>query len=296
MKKYKVSILALALIALSACALVGQIPGANIPPRPDDHFQRNLVVSRIDLNEKINLPLISVSDGSLYSDNRYPETKGVITALVNGLKSGKYLAYNPDNLTESMTYEDVVAKANKKNAPEDPEIDPWEDPEDPFDPMVDPDVDPMWEDDKTEITDELNNEGDRNIGSAFGGAGVEGDFSMAPYESVLEFIENRIFDKNRSAEIYDIQYIRLVWVDPGEVLPDENFICLRFSDVLETLEATQWKNAYNDAEDRNMREIFEERIFSSFVTNVSGRGVRTLEEADFRRNEMLNFEHHLWSY
>lgn len=83
---------------------------------------------------------------------------------------------------------------------------------------------------------------------------------------------------------------------PGETLPDDNFICLKFSDVLETLEATQWKNAFNDAEDRNMREVFEERIFNSFVLNVSDHGSRTLNDAEYQRNKMLDFEHNLWSY
>ncbi|MBL0016432.1 MAG: hypothetical protein IPP17_08280 [Bacteroidetes bacterium] len=290
MKTQKISVFALVVAGLFASPLMAQIPGTNIPPRPDDHFQRNLVVNRIDLGEKINKPLISTTDGGLYGNSRYPETNGLIAALMNGLKSGKYLAYDPDNLTKSLTYEDVMAKDQSKH--ETPDF------EDPIDPEF-PEDDPMWmEEDQDVMVDETgaNAEGQGTFAQSGSGQATEGDFSLAPYESVIEFIENRIFDKNRSAEIFDIQYIRLVWVDPGETLPDENFICLKFSDVLETLEATQWKNAFNDAEDRNMREIFEERIFSGFVTNVSGRGVRTLAEADFRRNEMLNFEHHLWSY
>lgn len=125
---------------------------------------------------------------------------------------------------------------------------------------------------------------------------MEGDFSYAAYETALEFIEDRIFDKNRSDMIYDIQFLRLVWVDPGETLPDKNFVCFRYADVLETLEDTQWKNKFNDAEYRNMREIFELRLFSSYIINVSGRGVRTLAESDFRRNQLVEFEHHLWCY
>lgn len=287
MKKYMFSILALG--ALSAGQLLAQIPGTNIPPRTDDHFQRNLVVSRIDLNEKINKPLVAATDGSLYTSGRYPETNGIVAAIVNGLKSGKYLAYDPDNLTRSLTYEDVVQIAQDKDKSEDIEEEIIDDEE-------------IWDD--TEIMEDVstdesgNEEGDQLNGG--GGSGstamAEGDFSIAPYESVLEIIENRIFDKNRSAEVFDVQYIRLVWVDPAETLPDENFICVKFSDVLETLEATQWKNAFNDAEDRNMREVIEERIFNSFVINVSGRGVRTLNDAEFQRNKLLDFEHNLWSY
>lgn len=292
MKKFAFSILALGLLG---GPLLAQIPGTNIPPRTDDHFQRNLVVNRIDLDEKINRPLVATTEAALYNGSRYQETNGLIKALVNGLKSGKYLAYDPDNLSKSMTYEEVFEKAQQKEGVEDP-YQGGEDPE--YDPWIEEEsaVDEYGlEESGTAVT---GGSGSATTASwATGGGQVEGqDFQLAPFESVIEFIENRIFDKNRSAEIYDIQYIRLVWVDPGETLPDDNFICLKFSDVLETLEATQWKNAFNDAEDRNMREVFEERIFNSFVLNVSGHGSRTLNDAEYQRNKMLDFEHNLWSY
>ena len=293
MKKFAFSILALGLFG---SPLFAQIPGANIPPRPDDHFQRNLVVNRIDLDEKINRPLVATTEAALYNGSRYQETNGLIKALVNGLKSGKYLAYDPENLSKSMTYEEVLEKAQQKAGVDENIETEYEGEE--FDP---------WMEEETEIDENsLDGSGTAITGGggsetvsgwATGGGQVEGqDFQLAPFETVIEFIENRIFDKNRSAEIYDIQYIRLVWVDPGETLPDDNFICLKFSDVLETLEATQWKNAFNDAEDRNMREVFEERIFNSFVLSVSDHGSRTLNDAEYQRNKMLDFEHNLWSY
>ncbi len=288
MKKFSVSIFALGLLA--AGTLAAQIPGTNTPPRVDDHFQRNLVINRIDLTEKINAPIVATTDGGMYANSRYPENNGLIKALVNGLKSGKYLAYDPDNLTRSLTYEDVVVKAQSKTG--DVEIeDPSEDPE-------------IWMEEEGEYPlegDELNGEVNGTVqwqqgGTPNGGGAEDEDFSLAPFETVLEFIENRIYDKNRSDLVNEIQYIRMVWVDPGEVLPDDNFICLKFSDVLETLEATKWKNAFNDAEDRNMREIFEERIFNSIVLNVSGHGSRTLNDAEFQRNKLVEFEHNLYSY
>jgi hypothetical protein len=279
------------LLLLSAMLLVAgsgwaQIPGTNIPPREDDHFQRWLIVNRIDLDEKINQPIVATQDPALYGDSRYGETQGLITALVNGLKSGKYLAYDSDSLNKSLTYEDVVTMAQRINGEEEEIF------EDPF-------GDDPWGEGEYEISEEEN--GSSGEFSLFEGDSDPGEdnpygFSLAPFESALEFIEARIFDKNRSDIVNDVQYIRLVWVDPGETLPDKNFICLKFADVLETLEDTQWKNKFNDAENRNLREVFEMRMFSSFVTNVSGRGVRTLEESDYRRNQLVEFEHHLWSF
>lgn len=286
----KLTILLVALVA--SMGAIAQIPGADIPPRTDDHFQRNLVVNRIDMGEKINQPMALAQEPSLYATGTYGETQGLIAALFNGLKSGRYLAYSADSLNKSLTYEDVVTVIQDIYG--EPPVDPeWEE-------------EPMWEEEENEFFNfeeegDYNTEGDvAGFGEEFGGNAAngdyEGDFDISAFESVIEFIENRIFDKNRSAQIYDVQYIRLVWVDPGETLPDQNVICFKYSDVLETLEDCQWFNKFNDAEHRNMREIFEERLFNGYVTNVSGRGVRTLEDAAFRQNQMVDFEHHLWSY
>lgn len=93
--------------------IVAQIPGSRIPPRVDDHFWRRKVVNRIDLTEKINEPLTYAESPGLYGNPAYGETQGIITALINGLKSGKYLAYHPDSLNKSLTYEDVVKIAQQ---------------------------------------------------------------------------------------------------------------------------------------------------------------------------------------
>ncbi|MCB9231128.1 MAG: hypothetical protein H6581_05680 [Bacteroidia bacterium] len=270
------------------------LQASRIPPRVEDHFWRRKVVNRIDLDEKINAPLREAEDLSLYTNSAHGETQGIISALINGLKSGKYLAYHPDSLTKSLTYDDVVKWAQEIEGGGDAGGDDWGTEDggmDDFDAGGDLGGDDFGFEDEGGF-DDL--EGDTD---PFGGAGAGAeDFSLAPFESVIEFIEDRIFDKNRSDMIYDIEFIRLVWVDIGETLPDKNFVVFRYSEVLETLEDTQWKNKFNDAEYRNLREIFELRLFNSVIFNVSGRGVKSLEEADFRRNQLVEFEHHLWSY
>lgn len=278
--------------------VAAQIPGARIPPRKDDHFWRRKVTNRIDLLEKINEPLTYSELPSLYSSPDHGETQGIVVALINGLKSGKYLAYDPDSLNKPLTYPDVVKIAQKiegSGASEDDffgEDDGFDD----FDAGGD-----FGGDDFGDFGDDFGDfEGDSDpFGSEDAlsdGGGSDSDFDISPYETVLEFIEDRIFDKNRSDMVYDIQYIRLVWIDPGETLPDVNFVCFKYSDLLDVLEDTQWKNKFNDAEYRNMREIFELRLFHSYILDVSGSSVRKLEDADFRRNQLVEFEHHLWSY
>lgn len=277
--------------------VAAQIPGARIPPRVDDHFWRRKVVNRIDLTEKINEPLTASESPGLYGNPAYGETQGVIVALVNGLKSGKYLAYHPDSLNKSLTYEDVVKIAQQIEGGGGGDGESFDEEDSGFDDFEGGDDFGGDEFGGDEFGDDMGDggtEGDSDPASP--GGAVEGDFSISAYETALEFIEDRIFDKNRSDMVYDIQFLRLVWVDPGETLPDKNFVCFRYADVLETLEDTQWKNKFNDAEYRNMREIFELRLFNSYIINVSGRGVRDLEESDFRRNQLVEFEHHLWCY
>ncbi|MBK9449203.1 MAG: hypothetical protein IPN95_07270 [Bacteroidetes bacterium] len=279
--------------------VAAQIPGARIPPRVDDHFWRRKVVNRLDLTEKINEPLTYAESPGLYGNPAYGETQGIITALINGLKSGKYLAYHPDSLNKSLTYEDVVKIAQQIEGDGGGDGESFDEEEGGFDDFEGGDDFGGDEFGGDEFGDDMGDggtEGDSDPAAGAAGGAVEGDFSYAAFESVLEFIEDRIFDKNRSDMVYDIQFLRLVWVDPGETLPDKNFVCFRYADILETLEDTQWKNKFNDAEYRNMREIFELRLFSSYIINVSGRGVRTLEESDFRRNQLVEFEHHLWCY
>lgn len=116
------------------------------------------------------------------------------------------------------------------------------------------------------------------------------------YRTKVQLIEDRIFDKNRSDMYYDIQYLCLIQVDPKGALPDEPAVCFRYKDVMDVMDDTQWRNRANDAEDRSMRETIELRRFNSYVTVVSGEESRTLNEAELRRQQMIEFEHHLWTY
>jgi hypothetical protein len=52
----------------------------------------------------------------------------------------------------------------------------------------------------------------------------------------------------------------------------------------------------NEAETRNMKEIFELHIYHGIVINVSGREVQTLYESQKREQEMIDYEHNLWNY
>lgn len=273
---------------------------AQFPPRKDDHFWRRKVVNRIDLNEKINAPLIK-RESQYYTDNsQYTEKEGLVMALFTGLKKGKFVAYHPDSLNVALSYDNVLQRIQTFEGSLSGSgggFDEGFGDEGGFDDFEGDDFGDDFVDDGddwgSEFGDDLGGLGEDDLGDA---GGFAGDFDPAPFENVIHFVENRIFDKNRSEMIYDIEFIEIIWTDPGETLPEKRLCTFRYKDVMETLEQSQWKNRFNDAEYRTFREVFELRLFHSFITDVSGVGVRTLDEAEKRREQIVEFEHHLWSY
>ncbi|MEL6253002.1 MAG: hypothetical protein AAFR87_13390 [Bacteroidota bacterium] len=273
--------------------------------RPEDHFWRRKVVNRIDLNEKVNSPLIKRESSFYTGDNTpYAETDGLIMTLFNGLKQGKFVAFDPDSLEKPMSYDEVLQKIQEIEGSLEGEDDFDSGAEDDFGDGEDGEgFDDFDGDDEDDWGfgddgddgfggDELGDSIDEVDASAFGG----GDFDPAPFENVVHFIEDRIFDKTRSDMVYDIQLIDIIWTDPGETLPEKQLITFRYDDVRETLESAQWKNRYNDAEYKTLREVFELRLFHSYIIDISGEGIRSLHESEYRRQKMVEFEHHLWSY
>lgn len=292
-----VSILSFVLMLTTASEMLAQFP-----PRVEDHFWRRKVVNKIDLTEKINQPLVMKEHDMYQQYNQGVEKKGIIVSLMEGLKAGKFIAYSTDSLAKALTYAQVmeVYDEARGKAKSDTKMDDAESP---------------GFDDLDGGGDDAGDGGDADFGfgDEFGfddaGSGepdpaASGEISFgagdewAPLENYLIFVEDRIFDKNRSDMVYDIQYLQIYYQDPSGVLRDRAVCSFRYKDVMEMLEQTQWKNKFNDAEYRNMREIFETRLFNSYIINVSNinYGVQTLDEAEYRKQQIVEFEHHLWSF
>ena len=282
----------------------GAVMYAQFPPRTDDHFWRKKVVITLDLREKINVPIESGQEGyQLYTNystdpitdkSPYPNREGFVAALLKAFKEGKLVGYDPKNLSRQMGFEVFDAYSRRIG--------------------TEPGGEGPAEDSGEIGADEFG--GDEFGGDDFGGDELSADDpGAAPgeqatrtpsskdvfpyikyYRTLARIIEDRIFDKNKSDMYYDIQYLCLVQVDPKGALPDEDAICFRYKDVMDVMDDTQWRNRANDAEDRSVREIVELRRFSAYVTIVSGDVSNTLNEAELRRQQMIEFEHHLWTY
>jgi len=90
---------------------------AQFPPRTDDHFWRKKVVITLDLREKINVPLESgQADKKLYTNystdpitdkSPYSNREGFIVALIKGFKEGKFVGYDPNNLSRQVSFEEL---------------------------------------------------------------------------------------------------------------------------------------------------------------------------------------------
>lgn len=268
---------------------------AQFPPRVEDHFWRRKVVNKIDLTEKINQPLVMKEHDMYKQYNQGVDKKGLVVALMEGLKAGKYIAYNTDSLDKHLEYAQVMAILNEASgkAKADESIDEGDGG---FDDMSGDGGDAGGDDwgDEFGMGEEEPAAGDKPASGEISFGGDE----YAPLENYIMFIEDRIFDKNRSDMVYDIQYIQLYYVDPGGVLRDRAICTFKYKEVMDLLDNTQWKNKFNDAEYRSMREIFELRLFNSYIVNVSNinYGVQSLEEAEYRKQQLVEYEHHLWSY
>lgn len=269
-------------------------------PREDDHFWRRKVVNRIDLQEKINQPLTK-RESSYYIEEpgeeaQYPQKNGLVMALFDGLKKGQFLAYKQDSLGSPMTYDEVVAKIKKFEGDEGgDDFDDGFGGDDGFDDFEGDDLDgDDFSDGDGWFGDEEGEGGDDDLEGD--NSGYAGDFDPGPYENVIQFVEDRIFDKVRSDMVYDIQFVEIIWTDPGESLPEKYLCTFKYKDIIKQLGDAQWKNRFNDAEYRTLREIFELRLFHSFITEVSGVGVNSLAESEKRRKRIVEFEHNLWSY
>lgn len=267
-------------------------------PRLEDHFWRKKVRYRIDFAEKINKPFkesepVNLYDSTshVYNSNkeRYDYYKGIIPALLDAYANGFMVGYAPDTLDNIMEFNQFRA-LYKKNSPG-AEATPSE-----GEGEGEGEVEDDWD---------SENEEDAPAGGARGASSGDGlapkgedqsnDFSgMSKY---MDIIEDRIFDKNKSDMFYEPEYIILSCKGPVSEIP---LVAFRYEDVKDTvLGKCLWKNRFNDAEYRTMKEVMELRLFNSFLTAVglgNEYGLQDIYDSDKKRLQMIDYEHNLFEF
>lgn len=282
--------------------------------RPDDHFWRKRIVHRISLIEKINQPLVYHASSYYSGDGPYKEMDGIVVSLIHGVQQGKYPAYHPDDWNHKMNYADLRARMTKFEEAYHMEEEYLQDEDQQFSSqdLFEVEDDDLFstEEDTPPSTEKSWNEEEVWPFENWEESGGEkkADFEEAEvimeldpmdfsnYEQVIHMVEDRIFDKGTSEMVHDIQFFELIWRDPAGTLPEQVLARFKWDDVKEQLNQTAWKNRFNDAETKSMREIMAFRRFNSIMINVGDQPIRTLHEAIRRKQELVEFEHHLWSY
>lgn len=267
--------------------------------RDSDHFWRKRVVTRVSMVEKVNRPIVH-HESSFYGDKGYTEKNGLVVSLLNGVKEGKYKAYHEDDWKIKLSYESLLDRMKNNEPSSDNDLEDWEREEvvfeDEFESYQDDfayesDAD-LW---KPDPISAISEEDDLGGGTpSWAAEAYEIDYS--PYEQVMHIVEDYIFDRNASRMVRNIDFIEIIWQDPTGTLPEKVLGRFRWEDVEDQLENTQWKNRFNDAEVRSLKEVFVMRLFNGFFISYGGEPINSLAEAEIRRQQLVEFEHNLWSY
>ena len=260
--------------------------------RSDDQFWKKRVVNRIPLNEKINKALVFHSSPVYADGSAYEETNGIVVALLNGVKKNKFVAYHPDDWDRTMDYPAIRHRMRKLDSElEEDQESNWDD-----DTVMEDEgfsVESSWNEDEWafEEWDDMQVEHqERNLEEP------ESEINYYPYEQMFHMVEDWMFDKVGSEMVQRISFFEIIWQDPMGTLPDEVLARFKWEEVKDHLEKTQWKNRFNDGEDRSMKEVMALRIFNSIMINIGDQPIASLHEAIRRKEEMIAFEHNLWSY
>ncbi|MEZ4687495.1 MAG: hypothetical protein R3B47_15945 [Bacteroidia bacterium] len=285
---------------------------AQIPVSPDKEFWKKRVVRRIDLREKINRPLV-YHESDYYDESRFSEKDGIVTAIFNGLRDRQYRAYNPEDWKETWDYPQLIKRMmefDQSTEPQQPSIEGFYD--------VDREIARLQREFSWLVEDESFTPNAAEWG------GFQYLENLAPfeaqidtqeeetgpypaqindykidygqYEESMHIVEDWIFNSERSSMQQNIRYFEIIWTDPSGQLPEKVLARFRWEDIDDVLAKTQWKNRFNDAEVRSIKEVIELRIFHGYAINVGGEPIRSLSEAALREQQMVEFEHYLWSY
>ena len=248
-------------------------------PESEIMYRRRLW-RRMDLNEKMNEPFFAFGNE-------------ITKVIIDAVNDGRLFPYQNDSLKTRMTKEEFLENLKL----------------------------PQYG--VTELTDEeramgfTDDDGWGDWGDDAGDAAADDsrDFYFFPRQiSVLEVMEDFIFDKRRSRAYWDIQAINLII--PAKEFPETGLqrrvASFRYKDLEQLFRSMPqeaiWFNYQNQKANLNLADAFLLRLFSANIVkywNPQNQDLvdiykkhprEALLAAKWVENELLEFEHNLWSY
>lgn len=276
-------------------------PNSLRPIHDTDQLYKTRIWRRMDLKEKQNKPF--------FSTNR-EITKVIINAVLNGT----LYPYTSDSLNQRMSKEQFIE--NMSIPTDGPGLSEDE---------IAMGFGQQEGDAKEEDSWGGGWGGDSSSGGGQGAEGTSGGGSssssssmnnlfFATDVSIMEIMEDIIFDKERGRQYYDIQAVTLIL--PPEMFPttglQKPIATFKYVDLVrvfeENPETAVWVNPYNDAKHLNLKHAFDLRLFSAHIVKHSNpedeyiidktggdRRKALLESLDYEY-KLLEREHELWEY
>jgi hypothetical protein len=279
----------------------GYNPNSLRPIHETDQLYKTRVWRRLDLKEKQNKPFFSTN-------------RELTKVIINSVLNGTLYPYNSDSLNQRMSKEqfienmtipsdgpalseDEIAMGFGQQESEEESSDAWGG---------------GWGD---------SSEGQGAEGTSTGGGDASASSSAATNNlffatdvSILEIMEDIIFDKERGRQYYNIQSVTLII--PPEMFPTTGLqkpvATFKYIDLVrifeENPELAVWVNPSNDAKHLNLKHAFDLRLFHAPIvkySNPDDQYIIDLTSGDRRKAllESLNYEyqllereHELWEY
>lgn len=301
-KKVVGAVLVALAISAGAQAQVGNVDGYNPnsvrPIHETDQLYKTRVWRRMDLREKQNKPFFS-------------ENRRITRVIIESVMNGTLYPYTNDSCVTRMSKEQFIENMSI--------------------PMDEPGL--TEEEKAMGFGEEETTSADDGWGGGWGdepadsGQGAEGtevadagtdageSYLFTPRDvTVLEIMEDVIFDKERGRQYYNVQSVTMI-------LPPENFpntgllkevASFRYKDLIrvfqENPDVAIWVNPKNDAMHLNLEHAFDLRLFSAHIIKYSNpddsrlvdmvegdRRQALLKSLDYEY-KLLEREHEVWEY
>lgn len=279
----------------------GYNPNSLRPIHESDQLYKTRVWRRMDLREKQNKPFFSTN-------------REITQVLINAVMNGTLYPYTSDSLNERMSKEQFIENLTIPTdgpALSEDEIAMG------FGQQEETKEDDGWGGgwgDDTSSSSGQGAEGTSTTASTSEASSSTDNLFFATDVTILEIMEDIIFDKERGRQYYDVQSVTMIL--PPEMFPTTGLqkpvATFKYMDLVrvfeENPETAVWVNPYNDAKHLNLKHAFDLRLFNAHIVKYSNpedeyiidktggdRRRALIESLDYEYN-LLEREHELWEY